>query len=117
MTGPLFDQPFLAPDLSEPRFPKTSRYFGKELLVHTSADGTPMPYLERRFPPQPGRLETVGTYMAAAPDRRDLAAAVALGRAELWWQVADAAGASDPDLVVDQPGTPVRLAMDPEGTT
>ena len=81
------------------------------------ADGTPVPYLERRFPPQPGRLETIGTYIAAAPDRRDLAAAVALGRAELWWQVADAAGASDPDLVVDQPGTPVRLAMDPEGTT
>ncbi len=108
-------QPFFVPDLTEPQFPRTSRYFGKDVLIHTTQYGTPVPYLERRFPPHPGRLETMGTYLCAAPDRRDLAAANALGRAELWWQMTDAAGATDPDQVVDQPGTTVRLAIDPEG--
>ncbi len=117
MTGPILDQSFFRPDLTEPRFPKTSRYFGKAVLIHTAKDGTAVPYLERRFPPQPGRLETIGTYLAAAPDRRDLAASTALGRPDLWWQMADGAGATDPDRVVDQPGAPVRLTLDPDGAT
>ena len=86
------------------------------MAIHTAGDGTPVPYLKRRFPPQPARLETIGTYTAAAPDRRDLAASTALGRAELWWRLADGAGAFDPDRVVDRPGTPVRLTLDPGGT-
>lgn len=115
MTGPTQNQPFFLPAQEQRRFPQTSRYHTTGVAIHTAADGTPVPYLLRRFPPQPVRLETIGSYTAAAPDRRDLAASSALGRAELWWVLADGAGAFDPDKVVDQPGTRVRLTLDPDG--
>jgi len=115
MSNQLQGQPYFMPDLSTPRFPKSSRYFGMQALLHTRADGTPQPYLERRFPPHPASMDTFGSYTCAAPDRRDLAAANALGMAGLWWQMSDAAGATDPDQVVDQPGVAVRLAIDPRG--
>jgi hypothetical protein len=115
MTAPSQNQPFFLVQQAQQRFPQTSRYHTTGTAVHTAADGTPQPYLLRRFPPQPARLATIGSYTAAAPDRRDLAAATALGRAELWWQLADAAGASDPDSVVAEPGTRVRLAIDDSG--
>ena len=116
MSSPVVDPSFFHPVLDQQRFPKTSRYYATEIAVHTAGDGTPQPYLKRRFPPLPARLETIGSYTARAPDRRDLAASTALGRAELWWRLADGAGAVDPDRVVDQPGTAVRLTLDPDGT-
>lgn len=115
MTGPILDQPFLMPDLARARFPKTSRYHLTGTAVHIAADGTPVLYLQRRFPPHPETLETIGTYVARPSDRRDLAADAALGRPDLWWRLADGAGATDPDTIVDQPGTAVRLTLDPEG--
>lgn len=111
MTGPIQNQSFFLPTQEQRRFPQTSRYHTTGAAIHTAADGTPVPYLLRRFPPQPARLETIGSYTAAAPDRRDLAASSALGRAELWWVLADGAGAFDPDKVVDHPGTRVRLTI------
>ncbi|MCA8928761.1 MAG: LysM domain-containing protein [Alphaproteobacteria bacterium] len=112
MTVPTPGQGFFLPVQEQRRFPQTSRYHTTGTAIHTAADGTPVPYLLRRFPPQPARLATIGSYTAAAPDRRDLAASTALGRAELWWRLADGAGAFDPDTVVDQPGAPVRLTLD-----
>ena len=69
MSGSIVDQAFFHPALEQKRFPKTSRYHTTELAIHTAGDGTPVPYLKRRFPPQPARLETIGTYTAAAPAR------------------------------------------------
>ena len=115
MTEPSLNQPFVLPSLEQSRFSKTSRYHTTGVAIHTAADGTPTPYLQRRFQPHPARLETIGTYSASATDRRDLAASTALGRAELWWRLADGAGAVDPDTVVDQPGTPVRLTLGVDG--
>ncbi len=113
MTGPILDRAFLVPQNGRSRFPKTSRYHGIPTARHAAPDGTEQPYLLRRFPPHPAAMETIGTYVAQPADRRDLAAETAIGRVELWWRMADAAGAPDPDRVVDRPGTPVRLALDP----
>ena len=51
-----------------------SRYAAVGTATWTSPDGTTVPYLLRRFLPQPGQLATQGTYLVRPGDRVDMIA-------------------------------------------
>lgn len=83
-------------------FPSNSRYAGVEVVLYAGA----VPYLRRRFCPQPEA--TLYEYTVVEGDRRDLLAARHLGDPELWWQLADANGIIDPRRL-DEPGRVLRI--------
>jgi hypothetical protein len=96
--------------LSEPRITATSRYAGIEQGTHTGPDGTPQPYLKRRFlprelPPLMGQVSVV------QGDRPDLIAARQLGDAEAWWRLCDANGVLHPEELTAEIGATVRIGV------
>jgi hypothetical protein len=91
----------------------TSRYAGLAVKEYTDPDGTVVPYLERRFPPQPETLETVSTRRVGPGERLDHVAEAVLGDPEAFWALCDASGVLDPaDL--ERSGAEVRVAA-PKG--
>lgn len=77
-------------------FPQNSRYHGVALAQTTRADGTVVPYLRRRFVPDPFRFPVLGRHQVQQGDRADLIAARHFGDPQLWWRLADANGVIDP---------------------
>ena len=67
-----------------------SRYAAVGTATWTSPDGTAVPYLLRRFLPQPGQLATSKTHLVRPGERADLIAYALLGDPELSWLLADA---------------------------
>jgi hypothetical protein len=96
--------------MSEPRIGPTSRYAGIEQGTHTAADGTPQPYVKRRFLPReaPPLLAQVTVVQG---DRPDLIAARQLGDAEAWWRLCDANGVLHPAELVEEIGGTVRIGV------
>ncbi|MEU4428721.1 LysM domain-containing protein [Actinoplanes sp. NPDC024001] len=97
-------------------YPRTSRYFGIPLGVHTTPGGTEVPYLRRRLVPLPASFAAVGEHEVTEGDRADLLAHRYLGDPELWWRLADANGVIDPDELTATPGRRIRITL-PEGVT
>jgi hypothetical protein len=62
-------------------------------------DGRTVGYLRRRVVPPPESLSQIGSHVVAPGEegRPDLIAAKEIGSAEMWWQLADANRAMDPD--------------------
>jgi hypothetical protein len=87
----------------------TSRYAGLAVKQHVEPDGTVVPYLERRFPPRPEALETIGTHRMGPGERLDHAAETLLGDPEAFWSLCDASGTLDP-AELERPGAEVRVA-------
>ena len=77
-------------------FAQNSRYRGIALAQTQRADGTVIVYLRRRFVPDPSRFSTLARYQVKQGDRSDLIASRFLGDPQLWWQLADANRAIDP---------------------
>ncbi len=100
---------------SDPVFPPTSRYAGLPLATITLPDGSDATFVTRRLIPPPAAFSVAGNALVAVGDRLDLVAARSYGRAEFDWRIADAAGASDPDALVQAPGT--RLPVPLPGPT
>lgn len=92
-------------------YPRSSRYYGIPVAVHTEADGRQTPYLRRRLLPDPARLSVLAEHAVSAGDRADLLAHRYLGSAEQWWQIADANPVLDPRELTRTPGRRVRIAL------
>jgi hypothetical protein len=99
--------------VSTPRYPITSRYYGIETATATSADGTAVSYLRRRFIPSPSRFELRREVTVARGDRIDTLSARLLGDPEQYWRICDANNAMRPDDL-EQVGLRIRITL-PEG--
>jgi hypothetical protein len=89
-----------------------SRYATVGTATWTSPDGTVVPYLLRRFLPQPGQLATLRTYLVGPGQRADQIAYTQLGDPELSWLLADANTADHPSDLA-QPGRSIIVPVAP----
>jgi hypothetical protein len=97
-------------------FPTNSRYYGSSVLQYTTPDGQAIPYLMRRFVPQPGPANFVplARHLVRHGDRLDLIAAKYLGDPLIFWIICDANGAIRPHDLVAQPGSLLTITA-PQG--
>ena len=97
-------------------FPTDSRYYGSGILQYTAPDGQSIPYLVRRFVPQPGapNFVTIARHSVRQGDRLDLIAAKYLGDPLVFWIICDANGAIRPHDLVAQPGRVLSITT-PQG--
>ena len=91
--------------------PRTSRCYTVPTAVHVTAEGTQIPYLTRRFLPDPGLLTAVDSYQVRAGDRIDQTAYRFLGDPTQWWQLADANPALDPRELTATAGARLRITL------
>lgn len=94
-------------------FTPTSRYYGLPTKTRALPDGRTVVYVARRFVPHPEDLSQVGTHLVAPGEvhRLDLIAAKEIGVAEMWWQLADANRAMNPDDVATPAGAALRVTL------
>jgi hypothetical protein len=95
-------------------YPRTSRYFGIDTAVFTTADGRSFPYLRRRLLPDPDSFTTIARHVVATGERPDLLAFRYLADAEQWWRIADANPVLHPDELTAEPGRDIRITL-PQG--
>ena len=97
-------------------FTATSRYYGIDTETLTTADGTTIIYLQRRFLPSPERFQLLQEHRVTQAERLDNIAAKYLGDPELFWRIADANRAMRPVDLVKTVGRTLRITL-PEGIT
>lgn len=97
-------------------FPPDSRYCGIGTLQYSAPNGQTIPYLARRFVPQPGapNYSTVAKHSVRQGDRLDLIAANYLGDPLMFWLLCDANGAIRPDELTATPGRVLNITA-PQG--
>ena len=89
----------------------SSRYYGSGVEQMTLPDGTVVAYLSRRIIPQTTIWTQTQNYSVAAGDRLDNLAARYLGDPILFWMLADANSAFDPDRVTSEPGEQILIPL------
>lgn len=94
--------------------PSRSRYAGVEAVALVRADGAQVPYLQRRFVPDPDRFETVVEHAVAEGERLDNLTAAYLDDPEQFWRLCDANRALRPAELTERLGDTVRITL-PEG--
>jgi hypothetical protein len=94
--SPIPGLPSLPPALTAPRFPPSSRYAGIEITALERPDGQLVPYLRRRFVPDPDALAETGRYAVEDGDRLDRISAARLGDPQQFWRLCDGNRALDP---------------------
>ena len=94
-------------------FAPNSRYHDVATLKYTTADGSQVVYLRRRFIPQPQAFATLTQHAVQAGDRGDLLAARYLGDPELAWRLYDASVVFDPNELTSRIGLRVRVTLPP----
>ena len=77
--------------------PANSRYQGLPTLTWTAPDGSQIVYLAPRIVPQPSSFASMGTHTMVGGERLDQVAANLMGDPLLFWRLADANGALDPN--------------------
>jgi hypothetical protein len=94
-------------------FTPTSRYYGLPTATRALPDGRTVAYVLRRFVPHPEALSQIGSHVVTAGEvrRLDLIAAREIGAAEVWWQLADANRAMNPDDVAAAAGAVLRVTL------
>lgn len=93
-------------------YPPTSRYSDTELASFEYSDDEPaIPYLARRFCPQPDRFSTLYIVRVIESDRRDTLASEHIGDPHFWWRLADANGVIDPRDLSNPVGKTVRITL------
>jgi len=97
-------------------FSATSRYYGIDTEMLTTADGTTIIYLKRRFLPSPDSFQLLQLHTVTQGERLDNIAAKFLGDPELFWRLADANGAMRPEELVQTVGTQLKITL-PQGIT
>ena len=97
-------------------FAATSRYYGIDTETLTSADGTTIIYLKRRFLPSPDSFQLLQEHTVMQGERLDNIAAKFLGDPELFWRLADANGAMRPEELVQTVGRQLKVTL-PQGIT
>jgi hypothetical protein len=109
MTSPI-EALFGAGVLPKTDFPPNSRYYGAEIRTIREADGTPVPYLARRFVPQTERFQATGEVRVRQGERLDQLANRLLSEPEAFWRLCDANGVIWPsDLEAE--GVRVRVTL------
>jgi len=88
-----------------------SRYYGSQVEQLTLVDGTIVAYLARRIIPQTGIWSQTQNYSIVAADRLDNLAARFVGDPILFWMLADANGAFDPDELTSTPGRVIQIPL------
>jgi hypothetical protein len=102
--------------LARSLFTATSRYYGIGTNTLTAPDGTVIVYVKRRFLPSPDRFQLIQEHVVVQGERLDNIAAAFLGDPELFWRLADANGAMQPEELVQKVGRRLRITL-PEGIT
>jgi hypothetical protein len=94
-------------------FAPNSRYQTTPTATLTGASGEQIPYLQRRFVPQPSSfsLLRLHTVVASEAGRPDNIAAGELGDPELFWRLCDANGALDPAELTATVGRQLRITL------
>jgi hypothetical protein len=94
-------------------FAITSRYSALPTATYASPDGRVVVYVRRRFVPLPEELAQIGTHVVQPGERRrlDLIAARENLSSDMWWQIADANRAVDPDALTEPAGRRVRITL------
>ena len=89
----------------------SSRYYGDRVEQITLANGTVVSYLSRRIIPQMSVYTQTQNYSVVAGDRLDNLAARFLGDPILFWMIADANGAENPDELTAEPGKVILIPL------
>ncbi|MCR5868340.1 LysM domain-containing protein [Aquincola sp. J276] len=87
-----------------------SRYAGLPQAIHLREDGTPVPYLRRRFLPRE-LPQPLALHFVVQGDRPDTLAARYLADPEAGWQIADANGVMHPQELVEEVGRRIAIAL------
>lgn len=88
-----------------------SRYYGVAVEQTTLPDGTMVSYLSRRIIPQPNLYMQTQNYSIVEGDRLDNLAAKYVGDPSLYWMIADANAAQDPDALTNTPGKTIAMPL------
>jgi hypothetical protein len=94
-----------------PRFAINSRYYATPTTTLVTEDGRMIPYLQRRFAPQPDEFALLTEYTVVSSDRLDNIAATQFGDPELYWRLCDANGAMRPDELTETVGRRLRITL------
>jgi hypothetical protein len=89
-----------------------SRYEDLGTREYTDVEGRVLLYLERRFPPRPETLASIGTRRMGPGERLDHAAEAVFGDPLRFWALCDANGALDP-AELETAGHGLRVAAPP----
>ena len=96
------------------QFPPNSRYHGIAIKTYTRPDNSAVVYLARRFVPPPEDFSLLQEHSVAEGDRLDNLAARYFGDPELFWRLADANNAMQPEELTSEIGRRLRITL-PEG--
>jgi hypothetical protein len=94
-------------------FQRSSRYHDLPDAIHVDEHGRHSLYKTRRILPAADTVSSVTTVRVGDEDRLDLIAWRTLGNARLWWRLADANNAMDPEALVERPGRLLRVPGTP----
>ncbi|HEV8549260.1 MAG TPA: baseplate wedge protein 53 [Polyangiaceae bacterium] len=95
-------------------FTPSSRYSGVPLGVFVGVGAGPgVPYVLRRFIPQPREISIAAEHVVQGGERPDVLAAQLLGDPELYWRLADANRVIDPFELSDTPGRRISIPLPP----
>jgi len=89
----------------------SSRYYGFAVRYFTRPDGVQVAYLQRRVIPQPDIYTSLQNYVVVDGDRLDNLATKYLGDPLLFWMIADANVASNPDELTAQVGRTIQIPL------
>lgn len=92
-------------------FAPNSRYSGVRTATLTASDGRVIVYLRRRFVPPASALAQVGVHTVTQGDRLDNLSAAYYTDPELYWRIADANEAMDPDELTRETGRALRITL------
>ena len=88
-----------------------SRYFGSAVEQMTLPNGTVIAYLSRRIIPQASIYPQTQNYSLVIGDRTDNLAARYVGDPILFWMIADANSAFEPEDLVAEPGKVILIPL------
>ncbi|QHC25860.1 hypothetical protein [Streptomyces sp. GS7] len=93
-------------------YPRSSRYAGIGIGVHTMPDGSEVRYAKRRLLPKPERGEAEAvTHVVSSGERPDQLGQRYFGDPGQWWRIADANPVLDPRELTDEPGEEIAVPL------
>jgi hypothetical protein len=92
-------------------FPRTSRYYGVEIVKYVTEDQREIVYLRRRFLPPSSDAVIIAEHRVEEGDRLDNVTAKYLGDPEQFWQVSDVNDAMRPDELTEEINRFLRIPM------
>ncbi len=92
-------------------FDSKSRYYYLETATFETADGKSIAYKRRRFLPKGKDLPLLTETRVEQSDRMDLIAHRTIGDSEQFWRVCDANDAMNPDELISEPGTWLKVPI------